>query len=98
MQWFGIDPCDSCRTRSKLDAIETAVSDLAHALYCGPAGRKGIYLLALECNEYPALIFDGMARFLSGYNYKNMKPRQAFEALAVHVITTIWDREHSSYL
>jgi len=40
-------------SRSKLDAIETGVRDLAHALYCGPAGKKGMFLLALECNEYP---------------------------------------------
>ena len=40
-------------SRFKLDAIETSVSDLAHALYSGPAGKKGTYLLALECNRYP---------------------------------------------
>lgn len=39
-------------SRSKLDAIETAVSDIAHALYSGPI-RKGIFLLSLECNIYP---------------------------------------------
>jgi hypothetical protein len=39
-------------SRSKLDAIETAVCDTAHALYSGPL-RKGIFLLSLECNSYP---------------------------------------------
>jgi hypothetical protein len=39
-------------SRSRLDAIETAVSDTAHALYSGPL-RKGIFLLSLECNVYP---------------------------------------------
>src|SRR4030095_2226338 len=40
-------------SRFKLDALETSVSDLGHALYSGPAGKKGTYLLALECNRYP---------------------------------------------
>jgi hypothetical protein len=39
-------------SRSKLDAIEAAVNDKAHALFSGPL-RKGIFLLSLECNSYP---------------------------------------------
>jgi hypothetical protein len=39
-------------SRSKLDSIEKAVQDQAHALFCGPV-RKGIFLLSLECNRYP---------------------------------------------
>jgi hypothetical protein len=39
-------------SRSKLDGIEQAVQDKAHALFCGPV-RKGIFLLSLECNRYP---------------------------------------------
>ncbi|MCD8535824.1 MAG: hypothetical protein LR011_13985 [Verrucomicrobia bacterium] len=39
-------------SRSKLDAIEAAVDDKAHALFCGPI-RRGVFLLALECNSYP---------------------------------------------
>ena len=39
-------------SRSKLDEIESALSDTAHALYSG-AVRRGVFLLALECNAYP---------------------------------------------
>jgi hypothetical protein len=39
-------------SRSKLDGIEKAVQERAHALFCGPV-RKGIFLLSLECNRYP---------------------------------------------
>lgn len=39
-------------SRSKLDLIESALSDIAHALYCGTV-RRGIFLLSLECNNYP---------------------------------------------
>lgn len=38
--------------RSKLDAIEAGMSGKAHALFSGRV-RKGLYLLALECNVYP---------------------------------------------
>jgi hypothetical protein len=40
-------------SRSKLDAIESSISGLAHALYHGPAEKKGHYLLSLECNKHP---------------------------------------------
>jgi hypothetical protein len=39
-------------SRSRLDALETALGDSAHALFSG-ALRRGIYMLALECNHYP---------------------------------------------
>jgi hypothetical protein len=39
-------------SRSKLDAVGEGISKLAHALYSAPL-RKGVYLLAVECNRCP---------------------------------------------
>jgi len=42
-----------------------------------------------------AKVFDALTKFLPGYNLKTMQTtREAFETLAVHLITTIWEREH----
>jgi hypothetical protein len=40
-------------SRTKLEAIETSLSDLVHVLYSGPGNKKGTFLLALESNKYP---------------------------------------------
>lgn len=49
-------------SRSKLDAIESGMNGLAHALYCGPVGKKGIFLLSLgsekESKNADAAILD----------------------------------------
>lgn len=39
-------------SRSKLDAVEVGFRKLVHKLYCAP-WRKGLYLLAVECNRCP---------------------------------------------
>jgi hypothetical protein len=42
-----------------------------------------------------AVLFGALATFLPGYEPKEIgTPRKAFETLAVHIITAIWDREH----
>ncbi len=68
---------------SKLDAIETSVSDLAHPVYCGPAGKKGTYLLALEGNKYPKNADAGVLALCAAIDRLSNKER------------LLWDRARS---
>jgi hypothetical protein len=65
-------------SRSKLDAIETAVSDSAHVLYSGPV-RKGIFLLSLECNVYPKDADAAISRLCAAVDRLRQSERRIWE-------------------
>jgi hypothetical protein len=65
-------------SRSKLDALEAAVSATAHALYCGPV-RKGIFLLSLECNVYPKDADAAISRLCAAIDRLGKSERRIWE-------------------
>jgi hypothetical protein len=65
-------------SRSRLDAIEAAVSDTAHALYSGPL-RKGIFLLSLECNVYPKDADAAIIRLCAAVDRLSKSKRRIWE-------------------
>lgn len=48
-------------SRSRLERLEQAVQDSAHAIYLGPL-RRGVFLLSLECSSYPRNADVGIRR------------------------------------
>lgn len=65
-------------SRSRLERLEQAVQDSAHAIYRGPL-RRGIFLLSLECNSYPKNADVGIGRLCDAVERLGPSERRLWE-------------------